>query len=128
MFARHHYLSGALSAVARCFLAVWQGSPVAFCATVSLFGKKNRRRISRTVTLPDYQGIGIGMRLAEAVAALHLGEGYRVNMTASHPAVVAHCLRSAQWRAIGVKKTGSKGHDRYRGSIGRAVVSFEFLG
>ena len=53
LFARHHYLSGALSTAARCFLALWEGSPVAFCATVSLFGQKNRRRISRIVTLPD---------------------------------------------------------------------------
>ena len=33
LFARHHYLSGALSTAARCFLALWEGSPVAFCAT-----------------------------------------------------------------------------------------------
>jgi len=128
LFARHHYLSGALSAVARCFLALWDRSPVAFCATVSLFGKKNRRRISRVVTLPDYQGIGIGIRLTETVAELHRGEGYRVNMTASHPAVLAHCRRSSRWRAVQVRKTGSKGCRNYRGSLGRAVVSFEFLG
>jgi hypothetical protein len=50
-----------------------------------------------------------------------------VNLTASHPAVLAHCRRSPRWRAIGVRKTGSKGCERYRGSAGRAVVSFEFL-
>ena len=44
---------------------------MAFCATVSLIGRKNRWRISRIVTLPDYQGIGIGMAVAEAVAELH---------------------------------------------------------
>jgi GNAT superfamily N-acetyltransferase len=127
LFARHHYLSGSLSTVAWCFLALWEQSPVAFCAVVPLFGKKGRRRISRIVTLPDYQGIGIGMRLCETVAALQRAEGYRVNLTASHPAVLAHCRRSPRWRAIGVRKTGSKGCDRYRGSAGRAVVSFEFV-
>jgi len=127
LFARHHYLSGSLSSVAWCFLALWEHSPVAFCAVVPLFGKKGRRRISRIVTLPDYQGIGIGMRLCETVAELQRSEGYRVNLTASHPAVLAHCRRSPRWRAIGVRKTGSKGCERYRGSAGRAVVSFEFL-
>lgn len=127
LFARHHYLSGGLSAVARFFLALWEDIPVAFCATVALVGFKNRRRISRIVTLPDYQGLGIGMRLAEAVAEMHRGEGYRVNLTASHPAVLAHCRRSERWRAVQVKKLGSKGLRRYRGSAGRAVVSFEFL-
>jgi GNAT superfamily N-acetyltransferase len=132
MFARHHYLSGALAQYARCFLALWQGVPVAFCATVSLIGRKNRWRISRIVTLPDYQGIGVGTAVAEAVAELHLREGHRVNVTASHPALIAHCRRSPRWKFVGVKKTGSRGTRRfianYRGSTGRAVVSFEYVG
>ena len=64
-----------MSTACRCFLALWGDSPVAFCATVSLIGRKNRWRISRIVTLPDYQGIGIGMAVAEAVAELHLARG-----------------------------------------------------
>ena len=132
LFARHHYLSGALSCYARCYMALWGGVPTAFCATLSLIGRKNRRRISRIVTLPDYQGIGIGMALAETVAELNREEGLRLNITASHPAVIAHCRRSPRWRAVGVKKTGSPSADRfvknYRGSAGRAVVSFEYMG
>jgi GNAT superfamily N-acetyltransferase len=132
MFARHHYLSGSLSSRARCFLALWEGVPVAFCATLALIGRKNRWRVSRIVTLPDYQGIGIGMAVLEGVARLHREEGHRVNCTASHPAVIAHWRRSARWRAIGVNKTGSagaKGFIRgYRGSGGRAVVSAEYVG
>jgi len=132
MFARHHYLSGALPQYARCFLAVWEGVPVAFCATVSLIGRKNRWRISRIVTLPDYQGLGVGTAVAEAVAELHVREGHRVNVTGSHPAVIAHCRRSPRWKIVGVKKTGSPGARRfisnYRGSPGRAVVSFEYVG
>ena len=132
MFARYHYLSGSLSTAARCFLALWQGVPVAFCATVSLIGRKNRWRISRIVTLPDFQGIGIGTVVMEEVAELHRREGARVNATASHPAVIAHCRRSPKWRAVNVKKTGSRGAGRfipgYRGSGGRSVVSFEYVG
>jgi len=132
MFKRHHYLSGSLSTAARCFLALWEGNPVAFCAVVSLIGRKGRRRISRIVTLPDYQGIGIGMAMAEAVAELHRRAGQRLNVTGSHPALIAHCRRSPRWRAVSVKKTGSRGAGRlaagYRGSAGRAVVSFEYVG
>lgn len=131
-FARHHYLSSSLSRGPRCFLAVWEGVPVAFCASLSLIGQKNRWRISRIVTLPDYQGVGIGSAVIEAVAQLHRQEGHRVNLTASHPAVIGHCQRSARWRAVAVKKTGSASARRfipnYRGSAGRAVVSFEYVG
>ncbi len=132
LFARHHYLSGQLAQYVRCFLALWEGEPVAFCATLSLIGRKNRWRISRIVTLPDYQGVGIGMAVAEAVAELHVQEGHRVNVTASHPSLLAHCRRSPRWRLVGVRKTGSRNTRKfihnYRGSTGRAVVSFEFVG
>lgn len=132
IFARHHYLSANLSPMARCFMALWNGEPAAFCATLPVIGKRKHWRISRIVTLPDYQGVGIGMRVVEAVADLHRAEGSRVNVTASHPALIAHCRRSPHWRAVNVMKTGSHRSERfvpgYRGSAGRAVVSFEYFG
>jgi energy-coupling factor transporter ATP-binding protein EcfA2 len=132
LFAAHHYLSGSLSFAARCYAATWRGRPVSFCATLPLIGQRGYWRISRMVTLPDYQGIGIGMRVAEAVAQLYRDEQLRIGITASHPAVIAHCRRSPAWRTSRVMKTGSRKTDRfirgYRSSAGRAVVSFEYLG
>jgi len=132
LFARHHYLNGRLSPTARCFLAVWRGAAVAFCATIPLIGRRGHWRITRVVTLPDFQGVGIGLRLAEAVAALHRQDGLRINITASHPSVLAHCQRSPRWRMVRVMKHGSSRArtfvGNYRGSGGRAVVSFEYLG
>ncbi len=131
MFARHHYLSGSICPTARCFLALWEGAPVTFCATLPIIGRRGHWRVTRIVTLPDYQGVGIGMAVLEAVAELHRGDGRRINVTASHPALVAHCRRSPRWRAVSVKPTGSARvsfNPTYRGSGGRAVVSFEYLG
>lgn len=132
LFAPHHYLSRALNRGAQCYVALWQGRPVAFCGVLSLIGKKNYWRISRIVTLPDFQGVGIGMRVAEAVARLYRGHGDRISITASHPALVGHCARSRRWRTTRVLKTGSGRTDRfiasYRSSCGRAVASFEYLG
>jgi GNAT superfamily N-acetyltransferase len=131
MFARHHYLSGSICPTARCFLALWDGSPVTFCATIPLVGRKDHWRVTRIVTLPDYQGVGIGMAVLEAVAQLHRLEGHRINVTASHPALVAHCRRSPLWRAVSVKRVGSGSarhfKPNYRNSGGRAVVSFEHV-
>ena len=134
LFKRHHYLSGSLAASARCYLTTWEGLPVNFCATVPVIMKKNHRRFSRIVTLPDYQGIGIGMRAVAAVAELHRIEGHRINVTSSHPALIRHCENSPLWRAVNVKKTGgssqrgSKFCPAYRSAAGRAVVSFEYIG
>jgi GNAT superfamily N-acetyltransferase len=131
LFARHHYLSGSLNFGSRCFLACWSGTPVAFCATLPLLGRRGVWRISRLVTLPDYQGIGIGTRLAEAVGDLHRQQGDRLRLTTSHPAMLAHCSRSARWQFARVMKNGSHKcgfTSRYTGSTGRSVTSFEYLG
>jgi len=133
LFARHHYMSSSISVAARCYLVTWEGEPVAFCATLPVITKKNHRRFSRIVTLPDYQGMGIGMRAAEAVASLHRREGHRMNVTSSHPALIRHCRHSKIWKTVNVKKSGSSTRDaagiaQYRSSAGRAVVSFEYTG
>ena len=131
VFAPHHYLSGSLSVTARCYAAWWKGNPVSFCATLPVIGRRNHWRITRVVTLPDYQGVGIGMRVAEAVCELHREQGHRINVTASHPALVAHCRKSPRWRTARVLKTGSGNTSKfihnYRSSSGRSVVSFEFV-
>lgn len=133
LFARHHYLTGTLGTGSRCYLATWDGEPVTFCATLPVIPKKNHRRFSRIVTLPDYQGMGIGMRVVAGVASLHRSEGHRINVTGSHPALIGHCKRSPLWKAVNVKKTGSGSRNvaniaAYRSSKGRAVVSFEYIG
>jgi GNAT superfamily N-acetyltransferase len=132
LFRRHHYLNGELPRGARCYVTSWEGVAVNFCATVPLIGRKNHWRFARIVTLPDFQGIGIGMRAVAAVAELHLAEGHRINVTSSHPAMVRHCERSPLWRLVEIRKSGrarcSSIFPMYRSAMGRTVVSFEYLG
>jgi GNAT superfamily N-acetyltransferase len=132
LFKRHHYLSGELPRGARCYLTAWNGVPVHFCATVPLIARKNHRRFARIVTLPDFQGIGIGMRAVAAVAELHRAEGHRINVTSSHPAMVRHCERSPLWRLVEIRKSNrprkSSMFPTYRSAAGRTVVSFEYCG
>ncbi len=131
-YCRHHYLSGSLPAASECYLALWDGEAVAFCAVASQIGRRHYRRISRLVVLPEYQGMGIGSAFLEVVARYYRGQGQRVGITTSHPAMIAHLARSPQWRLRSLRKCGSRGGGRnlpqYRGSFGRAVMSFEFIG
>ena len=132
LFARHHYLSGSIPCFAQCYLALWNGEPVAFCAVSGMYGYRNRKRVARTVTLPDYQGLGIGTRLMQRVCEHEISRGYRVSITTSHPAMIAYCKSSPRWRTTCVKKFGyppARNHQgvRIRASLGRSVVSFEFV-
>jgi GNAT superfamily N-acetyltransferase len=132
-FRRHHYLSGELARAATCYAALWNGEPVAFCATTGMYGRVGRKRITRIVVLPDYQGLGIGLQLAEIVAQREADQGFRCNLTASHPAVINHCRRSASWRLVGVKRAPGQSFQTAHGegvktAVGRSVVSFEWEG
>ena len=70
LFKKHHYLSGNLAASCRCYYALANGELCGFVATINQLGHRGDawRRVSRIVVLPDYQGVGIGGRLLDAVA------------------------------------------------------------
>ncbi len=130
LFERHHYLSGTLHPSAQCYLATWDGEPVAFAAVLPLMGRRGFRRISRLVVLPDYQGVGIGGAVLDAVAALYARRGLRVTVTTGHPALLHVLARSRRWRFRKLARTGRKGHaaigHKAITSRGRAVGSFEY--
>ena len=58
---------------------------------------KNAWRLSRTVVLPDYQGMGIGTRISDAVAEILWREGKRVFTKSMSPAIVRHRNNSPLW-------------------------------
>ncbi len=132
LFAEHHYLSGALHRSARCYLAVWDGKPVCFVAMLHLTGKRNTLRVSRIVTRPDYQGVGIGGAALDAVCGLCKTDGRRVFIATSHPTMVVHLRHSTAWVATRYRRAGQGRNTNRRlagsESVARAVASFRFVG
>jgi GNAT superfamily N-acetyltransferase len=107
-----------------------EGSALAESVGLAALGHHGRKRISRLVTLPDYQGLGIGMRLAERVCEDQSSRGFRLSIATSHPAVIGYCNSSPQWRPLGIKRLGGtwqrmEGRS-VAGSTGRGVASFEW--
>lgn len=134
LFAPHHYLSGDLNRLARCYLATWHDEPVAFCGLLNQVGRRGMWRISRIVVLPDYQGVGIGGRMCAAIGETYRRRGLRVTITTSHAAMIAHLRRSPLWRVRRVAQGGRR-WSAYAGrkkihstSAGRTVVSAEYIG
>jgi hypothetical protein len=130
LFRRHHYLSTRLSPFAQAFLATWQGRPVAFSAWIHALVKYGGRREHRTVTLPDYQGVGIGMAVSSFCAALYWALGQRATSTTSHPAFIAARLRSKDWRMIRAPSLGN-GRSKIRGlrhARSRLTAGFAYVG
>lgn len=131
VFAPHHYLDGALNPCARCFLGTVDGQPAALAAVLNHFHAR-RFRFSRLVTLPMFQGIGIGSAMLDGVAQLLTGDGAElVTISGSHPAILAHAQRSSKWEFTKLLKTGRKGsgmfRDQWKTSAGRAVATFRYM-
>ena len=132
LFAPHHYLNHDLAPSAVCFLACWRERPVAFSAWLPFVGAgRPARREHRTVTLPDFQGVGIGHALSGLIAALWRGLGQRALSTTTHPAFIAARCRSPFWvmrRAPAL----AAGHGRrlrsLRHATTRLTAGFEYTG
>ena len=76
MFKDHHYLDSALNKAARCYVAVWDDQVIGFAGVITMPSGtlKNAWRGHRTVVLPDFQGMGIGVRFSNAIGQIHLDQ------------------------------------------------------
>jgi hypothetical protein len=131
LFKHHHYLSGSLARGSVCFLATWQGRPVCFSAWVNALTRYGGRREHRTVTLPDYQGVGIGFAVSSWVASLWTGLGLRASSTTTHPAFIAARQRSPLWRMTRTPSLAGASREkssRVRHAAGRLTAGFEYIG
>lgn len=100
IFKPYHYLTEDLNKAAKCFLTMWNEKPVAFNAVLPFpHGHiKNAFRMSRSVVLPDYQGIGIGSRVSDYIASLYKKNGNRFYTKTSNPALWNHREKSGNWK------------------------------
>src|SRR5207237_872227 len=105
------------------------GRPVAFSAWLPFLGSGPKaRREHRTVTLPDYQGAGIGNALSDFVAALWTGLGYRAFSTTTHPAMIRARLASPHWH-MHRRPAFAQAHEAaLRHATTRLTAGFAFTG
>lgn len=135
LFKEHHYLSSEIATSAQCYCAFVDGEPAAFAAVISFPHKTSPGwRGHRTVTLPDFQGVGIGNALSEFVAGIYKATGKPYRSTTAHPAMIAHRARSKNWkmtRPPGRNPNPGKNGNKALGkshSNKRRVAGFLYLG
>ena len=101
------------SPAAVCFVARWEQRPVAFSAWLPFVGPgRPARREHRTVTLPDFQGVGIGHALSGLAASLWRGLGCRALSTTTHPALIA-ARRRSPFLVLRRAPSLASGHERH---------------
>jgi GNAT superfamily N-acetyltransferase len=112
-----------------CFLATWEGLPVAFSAWLPFVGGGfPARREHRTVTLPDYQGVGIGNALSDTIASLWKALGYRATSTTTHPAMIGARRTSQHWREARSPSFAAGAEGAMKHATTRLTASFVYVG
>jgi GNAT superfamily N-acetyltransferase len=136
VFAPHHYLSQDLHPFARCFVGIVEDRLAAFAAVLPFpnGNLRNAWRGHRTVVLPDYQGLGIGMRMSDWIGQRLLDEGKRYYSKTAHPRMVAYRNASPAWRNVSSRQAttdirfGFIDRDPAKSTPKRLAVSHEYVG
>lgn len=134
LFGPHHYLSHSLNPSAQCFVGLIEDTPAVFQAVLPFPHAqiRNARRASRLITLPDFQGVGVGARFSDFIASVYKAAGCRFLTTTAHPARVGTLARNPKWRMTSAPRMTPKSGKTERGGMKRAsaryVASFEYVG
>ena len=137
MFARHHYLSGEIHNSAQCYIGTINDHVVAFSSVLPMPTGFlcNAYREHRTVLLPDYQGLGIGVRFSDAVASIQVSMGRRYYSKTTHPRMGQYRSESPYWRPTSENmrsrrsgKADDFAHMNEKARIGILAYSHEYIG
>jgi ABC-type lipoprotein export system ATPase subunit len=136
MFAPFHYMSADLHKSARCYILFADGMPASFAGVLHRpISAKGKRvpvwGVSRLVTHPDFQGIGLAFVLLESLGDLYAKDGKRLRTYPAHPVLVKNFHKNKRWRCIknfgattSINRTSKYRTDQFGGRI-NAV--FEYM-
>ena len=100
IFKKHHYLTEDVNKSCKFFLFEWNDKPVAIIAAIPQPSGyyNNGIRGSRTVVLPDYQGMGIGSRISDFIGGIFKNDNYRYFTKTVNPALGEYRDKSDKWK------------------------------
>ena len=150
-FKPHYYLDLPMPIAAEYFVGTVNGELACHVAVCPWF-HLNGYRATRLVTMPEWQGAGVGTRFLDAIAQYHMDGNGRKNKRlpvffhTSHPQLCSALRRSDKWVQVSAKLYGdnkaksnkslnksakAKGRKVIEGGFGghfRAVQGFKYIG
>ena len=100
IFCNHHYLSDSINKSAWCWFVIWEGKIVGFTSAITYPSGtvKLAWREHRTVILPDFQGLGIGVKVSDAIGEMFKQWGRRYFSKTSHTRMGEYRNQSVKWK------------------------------
>lgn len=136
IFKKFHYLDAKINKASTCYLAFWNDALVGFTSVLAMPSGtlKNAFRGHRTVILPDFQGLGIGVRLSDTIGQLYVDNGKRYYSRTAHPRMGFHRENSPKWKATSKNKkmrtdvNNDKTYNNWTVDLTRVCWSHEYIG
>lgn len=100
LFSKHHYLTANINRSARCWVAKWENTAIGFAAVIPMPSGtlQNAWRGHRTVVLPEFQGLGMGVRISDAMGMMVRADGGRYFSKSSSPRLGEYRNNSPLWK------------------------------
>lgn len=139
-FAPFHYMSADLNKAARCY-GLWvtedfEGRDLRLASFCGVLHRPHPRvrdinGVSRVVTLPDFQGLGLAMALLDKLGSAFMAVGKRFRNYPAHPSFIRSHRKSFNWKEV--KEAGAFSPRRGESSTvagfgGRPCGVFEYQG
>lgn len=131
IFKQHHYMSEDLNKSAICYVVTWNDKPVSFVAILPFpgVGDAKTRRISRIVTLPDFQGLGIGKKIVDYFSSLYYKIDSQMYIRTINPALGISLSKDENWMATMSNMKANFCNDTSgRKLLNRPSYSFKYIG
>lgn len=137
LFAPYHYMTADLHKAAACWCLFVEDQPVAIAG---ILHRPHPRRddikgVSRLVTLPDWQGLGLALSLVDQLGALYRAKGLELRTYPAHPALIRSFDRSPCWNLEKRPGVFSPPSQQARGNVdatvnegGRPCAVFSYCG
>ena len=99
IFKQHHYLTEDLNKAAKCFVTIWNDKPIGFIAILPMPSGtvKNAYRVSRLVILPDFQGLGIGIKILNIFGSMYKKNNQTLYIKTSNPSLFIGMSRNIKY-------------------------------
>jgi ABC-type lipoprotein export system ATPase subunit len=132
LFAPYHYMSADLARICQNYVLFVSDKPACLAAVIHRPKKDGSVSygISRLVTLPDYQGLGLAFVLADYLGSLYKANGKRLATYPAHPSLIRSFDRNPRWTLV--KRPGrfapSTSKTAMRSSGRRPNATFRYIG
>ena len=113
IFRKYHYLNTNLAKPAQQYVGIMDGKLVCHTGVIQAPLRKGFKQVHRLVVLPDYQGIGIGVKFISFIAEEYKKQNLIMKLITTTPAIRFSLDRHPNWMLTRSGYVQPSGNNKY---------------